>query len=75
MVTDAAALAGINLIHRMRLTLPPEKKILVGRCMPGRIPNTASWSTARRRSGSGSAPARPVRNRSDVTEWYLALRR
>jgi len=27
MVAEAAALAGINLIHRMRLTLPPEKKL------------------------------------------------
>jgi hypothetical protein len=28
MVTDAAALAGINLIHRLRLTIPRETKIL-----------------------------------------------
>jgi hypothetical protein len=28
MVADAAALAGINLIHRLRLNIPPETKIL-----------------------------------------------
>jgi len=28
MVADAAALAGINLIHRLRLTIPPETEIL-----------------------------------------------
>jgi len=27
MVAEAAALAGINLIHRIRLTLPPEGKL------------------------------------------------
>jgi len=75
MVTDAAALAGINLVHRIRLTLPPEKKILGRTLHAWTDPNTAYWSTARptfwkricrqlAQLGIGS----------DVTEWYLALK-
>jgi len=42
MVVETAALAGINLIHRIRLTFPPETKFWVGRCVFGRttIPHT-----------------------------------
>ena len=64
MVTEAAALAGINLIHRIRLTLPPETKILGSdaACLDGSpIPHTGVQHA--RRSGGGSAPACPVRNR------------
>ena len=48
MVVEAAALAGINLIHRIRLTAAAGNEgFWVGRCVSGRIPNTAYWSTAR----------------------------
>ena len=43
MVTETAALAGINLIHRIRLTLPPEKTFwgADGACLDGSpIPHT-----------------------------------
>jgi hypothetical protein len=73
MVTDAAALAGINLIHRIRLTLPPEKKIL-GRTLH-------AWTDPQYRILEYSTPdvleadLRQLARLgigSDVTEWYLA---
>ena len=76
MVTDAAALAGINLIHRLRLTIPPETKIL-GRKLRG-------WTDPKYRILEFSTPdvlQMDLRQLaqfgigSDVTEWYLGLKR
>jgi len=76
MVTDAAALAGINLIHRIRLTLPAEKKIL-GRTLH-------AWTDPQYRILDYSTPdvlEADLRQLaqfgigSDVTEWYLGLER
>ncbi len=76
MVIETAALAGINLIHRIRLTWPPETKVL-GRMRrvwtdpQYRILEYSSCDVLDvdlrqlARSGIGS----------DVTEWYLALKR
>jgi hypothetical protein len=47
MVVETATLAGIHLSYRIRLTLPPEAKFEVERCVFGRIHNTAYWSSAR----------------------------
>jgi len=75
MVTDAAALAGINLVHRIRLTLPPEKKIL-GRTL-------RAWTDPQYRILEYSTPdvleadlrqLAQLGIGSDVTEWYLALK-
>jgi len=74
MVTDAAALAGINLIHRLRLTIPQEIKILGKklRC----------WTDPKYRVLEFSMPdvlQMDLRQLaqfgigSDVTEWYLGL--
>jgi hypothetical protein len=76
MVTDAAALAGINLIHRLRLTIPPETKIL-GRKL-------RSWTDPQYRILEFSTPdvlqmdlrqLAQLGIGSDVTEWYLGLKR
>lgn len=76
MVTDAAALAGINMIHRIRLTIPQETKILGKKVRPWTDPQyrILEYSTPEvlqmdllqlARFGIGS----------DVTEWYLDLKR
>ena len=73
-MAEAAALAGINLIHRFHLTLPPETKVLGSYAAnldgppiprPG-VQQPEVLDTDLRhlaRLGLGS----------DVTEWYLAL--
>jgi hypothetical protein len=76
MVTDAAALAGINLIHRLRLTIPQETKILGRKLRP--------WTDPKYRILEFSTPdvlQMDLRQLvqfgigSDATEWYLGLRR
>ena len=76
MVTSAAALAGINLIHRIRLTIPPEMTIL-GKKLRG-------WTDPKYRILEYSTPdllQADLRHLaqfgigSDVTEWYLDLKR
>jgi hypothetical protein len=76
LVTEVAALAGINLIHRIRLTLPPETKVL------GRTVRV--WTDPRYRIleyGTPEVLDADLRQLarlgigSDVTEWYLALKR
>jgi hypothetical protein len=76
LVAEAAALAGINLIHRIRLTLPPETKVL------GRMVRV--WTDPRYRIleyGTPEVLDSDLRQLarlgigSDVTEWYLALKR
>jgi len=74
MVVETAALAGINLIHRIRLTFPPETKFL-GRTL--RV-----WTDPQYRILEFSTPevlemdlrqlAR-IGIGSDATEWYLTL--
>lgn len=75
MVTEAAALAGINLIHRIRLTLPPETKVM-GKTL--RV-----WTDPQYRIleyGTPEVLDADLRQLarlgigSDVTEWYLALK-
>ena len=74
LVAEAAALAGINLIHRIHLTLPPEAKVL------GRMRRI--WTDPQYRILEYSTPEvldadlRQLARLgigSDVTEWYLAL--
>jgi hypothetical protein len=74
MVAEVAALAGINLIHRIRLTLPPEGKFL------GRT--ARAWTDPQYRILEFSTPEvlevdlrqlAQIGIGSDVTEWYLAL--
>jgi len=74
MVAEAAALAGINLIHRIRLTLPPETKVM-GKTL--RV-----WTDPQYRIleyGTPEVLEADLRQLtrlgigSDVTEWYLAL--
>ena len=76
MVIETAALAGINLIHRIRLTLPPEKKFW------GRTVRV--WTDPQYRILEYSTPdvleadLRQLARLgigSDATEWYLALKR
>lgn len=76
MVIGTAALAGINLIHRIRLTWPPETKVL------GRMRRV--WTDPQYRILEYSTPdvldvdLRQLARSgigSDVTEWYLALKR
>ena len=76
MVIETAALAGINLIHRIRLTWPPETKVL------GRTRRV--WTDPQYRILEYSTPdvlevdLRQLARLgigSDVTEWYLALKR
>ena len=76
MVIETAALAGINLIHRIRLTWPPETKVL------GRM--RCVWTDPQYRILEYSTPdvldvdLRQLARLgigSDVTEWYLALKR
>jgi len=74
-VVEAAALAGINLIHRIRLTLPQETKVLVRKLH--------AWTDPRYRVLEYGTPevldadlhqlAR-LGIGSDVTEWYLSLK-
>jgi len=75
MVADAAALAGINLIHRLRLTIPPDVNIL-GRKLH-------CWTDPKYRILEFSTPdvlQMDLRQLarfgigSDVTEWYLGLK-
>ena len=75
MVTDAAALAGINLVHRIRLTLPSETKFL------GKTARI--WTDPQYRILEFSTPEvlevdlRQLSQMgigSDVTEWYLSLK-
>ena len=74
MVTETAALAGINLIHRIRLTLPPEKKFW-GRTL-------RAWTDPQYRMLEYStSDVLEVDLRSlaqfgigiDATKWYLSL--
>jgi hypothetical protein len=76
MVTDAAALAGINLIHRIRLTLPQETTIL-GKTLH-------AWTDPKYRILEFSTPEllqMDLRQLvefgigGDVTEWYLGLKK
>ena len=76
MVIETAALAGINLIHRIRLTWPPETKVL------GRMRRV--WTDPQYRILEySSSDVLDVDLRqlarsgigSDATEWYLALKR
>jgi len=75
MVAETAALAGINLIHRIRLTLPPETKFL-GKTL--RV-----WTDPQYRILEFSTPEvlevdlrqlAQIGIGSDVTEWYLSLK-
>ena len=75
MVVETAALAGINLIHRIRLTLPPETKVW------GRVCRV--WTDPQYRILDYSTPdileadlrqLTQLGIGSDVTEWYLALK-
>jgi hypothetical protein len=75
MVVETAALAGINLIHRIRLTLPPELKFW-GRTL--RV-----WTDPQYRILEFSTPEvlevdlrqlAQLGIGSDATEWYLALK-
>jgi hypothetical protein len=75
MVVETAALAGINLIHRMRLILPPETKILG---LTRRV-----WTDPQYRILEYSSPdvldadLRQLARLgigSDATAWYLALK-
>jgi hypothetical protein len=74
MVTDAAALAGINLIHRLRLTIPRETTIL-GKTLH-------AWTDPKYHILEFSTPdllQMDLRQLarfgigSDVTEWYPDL--
>jgi hypothetical protein len=76
MVTDAAELAGINFVHRIRLTWPAEPKIL-GKTL-------RAWTDPEYRILEFSTPAvLEVDLRylaqfgigSEATEWYLAWER
>lgn len=76
MVVETAALAGINLAHRIRLTLPPETKVFG---QTGRV-----WTDPKYRMLDYSSPdvldadLRQLARLgigSDVTEWYLELNR
>ncbi len=76
MVTETAALAGINLIHRIRLTLPQETRFW---CRPRRV-----WTDPQYRILEYSTPEvleADLRHLallgigSDATKWYLALKR
>jgi hypothetical protein len=76
MAITAAALAGINLIHRIRLTVPPETKVW------GRMRRV--WTDPQYRILDYSTPdvletdLRQLTRLgigSDVTKWYLALNR
>ena len=76
MVRETAALARINLIHRIRLTLPPETKFW------GRTPRVRTDTQYRILEYSTpdflDADLRQLARLgigSDVTEWYLALKR
>ena len=75
MVAETAALAGINLVHRIHLTLPQETKLL-GKTL--RV-----WTDPQYRVLEFSTPEvleKDLRQLaqigigSDVTEWYLALK-
>lgn len=75
LVAETAALAGINLIHRIRLTLPPETKVLGRkrriwtdpqyRILEYGTPEVLD-ADLRKLAGLGIG--------SDVTKWYLALK-
>ena len=74
MVVETAALAGINLIHRIRLTFPPETKFL------GRMLRV--WTDPQYRILEFSTPEvlemdlrqlAQIGIGNDATEWYLTL--
>jgi hypothetical protein len=74
MVVDAAALAGINLIHRIRLTLPQEKKFW-GRTL-------CAWTDPQYRILEFSTPdvlevdlrhLAQLGIGTDATKWYFSL--
>jgi hypothetical protein len=74
MVVETAALAGINLTHRIRLTLPPEKKFW-GRTV-------RAWTDPQYRILEYGAPdvlEADLRHLAqlgigtDATEWYFSL--
>ncbi len=76
MVIETAALAGINLIHRIRLTLPPESKVW------GRMRRV--WTDPQYRIleyGTPEVLEADLRQLarlgigSDATKWYLSLKR
>jgi hypothetical protein len=76
MVTEAAALAGINLIHRIRLTVPKETTILGETLHP--------WTDPKYRILEFSTPEllqMDLRQLvefgigSDATEWYLGIKK
>ena len=76
MVIEAAALAGINLVHRIRLTLPPETKVW------GRTRRV--WTDPQYRIleyGTPEVLEADLRQLaclgigSDATKWYLSLNR
>jgi len=76
MVIETAALAGINLIHRIRLTWPPETKVL------GRMRRV--WTDPQYRILEYSTPdllevdLRQLARSgigSDATQWYITLKR
>ena len=74
MVVETAALAGINLIHRIRLTLPQEKKFW-GRTL-------RAWTDPQYRILEFSTPdvlevdlrhLAQLGIGTDATKWYLSL--
>jgi hypothetical protein len=73
-VTEAAALAGINLIHRIHLTLPPETKVLdrMRRIWTDPQYRILEYSTPEVLDADLRQLAR-LGIGSDVTDWYLAL--
>ncbi|MRR56274.1 MAG: hypothetical protein EG822_17540 [Deltaproteobacteria bacterium] len=73
-VAEAAALAGINLIHRIHLTLPPETKVLGRKRRIWTDPHfrILEYSTPEVLDADLRQLAR-LGIGSDVTEWYLAL--
>ncbi len=75
MVIETAALAGINLIHRIRLTLPPEVKFWVWTLRVWTDPQyrILEYSTPEVLDADLRQLAR-LGIGSDVTAWYLALK-
>jgi len=75
MVIETAALAGINLIHRIRFTMPPETKVwgLTRRVWTDPQYRILEYSTPDVLEVDLRQLAR-LGIGSDVTEWYLALK-
>jgi hypothetical protein len=74
LVAEAAALAGINLIHRIHLTLPPKTKVLgrMRRIWTDPQYHILEYSTPEVLDADLRQLAR-LGIGSDVTEWYLAF--